>query len=85
MGRLRGLAGGGSPGPYPGGCWGSGQGGPGPGGGESQHALRQKPTQQTATAADGTHPTGMHSCYLSLHRNKLRYMHQFQVLLSFVF
>ena len=28
----------------------------------SQHALRQTP-QQTATAADGTHPTGMHSCF----------------------
>ena len=22
------------------------------------------PPQQTATAADGTHPTGMHSCYV---------------------
>ena len=28
----------------------------------SQHALRQTPPGQTATAADGTHPTGMHSC-----------------------
>ena len=37
--------------------------GPGPRGGVSQHALRQTPLQQTATAADGTHPTGMHSCY----------------------
>ena len=27
-----------------------------------QHALRQTPPQQTATAVDGTHPTGMHSC-----------------------
>ena len=28
-----------------------------------QHALRQTPRpQQTATPADGTHPTGMHSC-----------------------
>ena len=27
----------------------------------SQHALMQNP-QQKATAADGTHPTGMHSC-----------------------
>ena len=58
-----------SPGPHPGGCWGGGfwsggglqahtQGGfsrPRPGG-VSQHALRQ-----TATAAGGTHPTGMHS------------------------
>ena len=29
-------------------------------GGLSQHALRQTPP--TATAAGGTHPTGMHSC-----------------------
>ena len=41
--------------------------GPGPGGGwgvcVSRHALRQPPLPlQTATAADGTHPTGMHSC-----------------------
>ena len=30
-----------------------------------QHALRQTPPppQQTATAADGTYPTGMHSCF----------------------
>ena len=33
-------------------------------GGVSQHALRQTPPQQMATAADGTHPTGMHSCFL---------------------
>ena len=32
------------------------------GGCVSQHALSQTPLQQTATAADGTHPTGMHSC-----------------------
>ena len=31
--------------------------------GVSQHALRQTPPpQQMATAAGGTHPTGMHSC-----------------------
>ena len=42
---------------------------PAPGGmpstrGVSQDALRQTPLPQgeTATAADGTHPTGMHSC-----------------------
>ena len=29
--------------------------------GESQHALRQ-----TATAADVTHPTGMHSCLVKI-------------------
>ena len=28
----------------------------------SKHALRQTP-QLMATAADGTHPTGMHSCF----------------------
>ena len=36
-----------SPDPHPGGC-------------VSQHALRQTP--RTAIFADGTHPTGMHSC-----------------------
>ena len=35
---------------------------PGPGGLVSQHALRQTPLEGTATAVDGTHPTGMHSC-----------------------
>ena len=40
---------GGSPGPHLGGC-------------VSQHALRQNPPPWTATAAGGTHPTGMHSC-----------------------
>ena len=28
-----------------------------------QHALRQTPPGEMATAADGTHPTGMHSCW----------------------
>ena len=49
---------GGSPGPHPGGS-------PGPHlGGVSQHALRQTP-RLMATAAGGTHPTGMHSCFIS--------------------
>ena len=44
------------PGPGPGGCL--------PGGGVQVQALRQTPTpQQIATAADGTHPTGMHACF----------------------
>ena len=43
--------------PRPGGC-------PGPGGGLSKHALRQTPPQQMATAADGTHSTGIHSCLI---------------------
>ena len=38
---------------------------PGPGGLlrglVSQHALRRTPPGEMATAADGTHPTGMHS------------------------
>ena len=40
-------------------------GSPGPHQGISQHALRQTipHPQQTATAAGGTHPTGMHSCW----------------------
>ena len=29
----------------------------------SQHALTQTPPGETAAAADGTHPTGMHSCF----------------------
>ena len=48
-------------GPGPGGV--SAPGGLLPGGLVSQHALRQTPSLgETATAADGTHPTGMHSC-----------------------
>ena len=41
----------------------------------SQHALRQipppqsRPPQQTATAADGTHPTGMHSSCSNVSEN----------------
>ena len=54
-GRLRGLAGRGFSRPTPGGC-------PGPGG-VSQHALRQTPPKQMATAAGSMHPTGMHSCF----------------------
>ena len=45
-------------------------------GGISQHALRQTPPKQTATAADGTHPTGMHSCsnlFLLKRTNKVYY------------
>ena len=52
---------------------GSGLGGglvPGVEGLVSQHALRQTPPPgETATAADGTHPTGMHSC--SSYKNRL--------------
>ena len=34
--------------------------------------VRHPPPQQTATAADGTHPTGMHSCInLVLQQQKL--------------
>ena len=78
LGRLRGLAGGGVSRPTPGRgeVEGSGRGSPGPhlgevvvrspgshpGGEVSQHALRQMPPPQTATAVGGTHPTGMHSC-----------------------
>ena len=59
-----------------GGVWSQGGGVPGPGGAwsrgciilgglVSQHALRQTPPPpgETTTAADGTHPTGMHSCF----------------------
>ena len=39
----------------------------------SQHAMRQTPPPpgETATAADGTHPTGMHSCLVICCRTKL--------------
>ena len=35
----------------------------------SQHALRQTPPRGTATAADSTHPTGMHSCCVFFQKN----------------
>ena len=52
------------PGRLPGGCPGPGWGGcPGPGGCIPRCTEADTPPpQQTATAADGTHPTGMHSC-----------------------
>ena len=63
-GKLRGLARWGL-GPTPGGLQAHrGVSRPTPRGCVSQHALRQIPP--TATAAGGTHPTGMHSCYLKL-------------------
>ena len=33
------------------------------GGVVSQHALRQTPPGEMTSAADGTYPTGMHSCF----------------------
>ena len=42
---------------------------PGPGGVVSQHALRE-----TVTAADGMHPTGMHSCSVVIFEQGLEYM-----------
>ena len=45
------VHGGGCPGPGPGGC--------------ILTCTEADTPQQTATAADGTHPTGMHSCYKS--------------------
>ena len=41
----------------------AGGGVPGPGGVGIPAPLRQTPPGETATAADGTHPTGMHSCF----------------------
>ena len=75
-GRLGGLAGCVCPGPYPGGRLGglaSGDPGPCLGGGVQAQAWgswgcipacieADTPPPQMATAADGTHPTGMHSC-----------------------
>ena len=51
----------GCPDPHPEGCSGPGLG---RGLGVFQHALRQTPPRDTATAAGGIHPTGMHSCSL---------------------
>ena len=57
--------------PGPGGClvpagaWSQGRGVPGPGGGGClvpADAWWRPP--RTATAASGTHPTGMHSCFV---------------------
>ena len=69
--------------PGPGGLlWGV----PGPGGLVSQHALRQTPPGETPTAADGTLPTGMHSCftwqYLEVNGETLSFAY-FRVLLDF--
>ena len=45
---------------------GQAQGDPGPGpGGVCICTEADTPTKRTATAADGTHPTGMHSCSIS--------------------
>ena len=72
MGRLGSLAGGGCLGPDPGGRLGGLAGGvsrptprgcPGPGPGGCIPACTEADTPyQTATAAGGTHHTGMHSC-----------------------
>ena len=71
-GEVEGSGLGGSPGPHPGGSSGTHEGGGGlqahTWGEVSQHALRQTPPQQTTTAAGGTHPTGMHSCFIFLLR-----------------
>ena len=84
-GRLGGLAGGGGgPGPHPGGVSRPRPGGvqaqaqgwcPGQGPGECIPACTEAdtPLQQTATAAGGTHPTGMHSCLLILIADKKLY------------
>ena len=41
-------------------------------GGGGVHQQADTPSPEMATAVDGTHPTGMHSCYtcLSVHRGK---------------
>ena len=41
-------------------------------GGGGVHQQADTPSPEMATAVDGTHPTGMHSCYtcLSVHREK---------------
>ena len=48
----------------------------GPGGLVSQHALRQiPPLAEMATAADGTHPTGMHSYFQFQHSGVMIFLH----------
>ena len=42
----------------------------------SQHAMRQTPPGETATAAGGTHPTGMHSCCLCEGRAYWQWTHR---------
>ena len=49
---------------------------PGPGGLVSHHALRQTPPGEMATAADGMHPTGMHSCFTHASKGPDIIMHQ---------
>ena len=39
---------------------------------------RQTPPQQMATAADGTHPTGMHSCLHTTFRFWKEYVRRFR-------
>ena len=52
------------------------QGVSGPGGLVSQHALRQiPPLAEMATAADGTHPTGMHSYFQFQHSGVMIFLH----------
>ena len=61
-GGLPGPGPGGCPGPSPGGCLPRGVSRPRPGGVCPRGGPTPPPPQQTATAGDGTHPTGMHSC-----------------------
>ena len=42
---------------------------------KSRHPPRSRPPRDTATAADGTHPTGMHSCFLCIKRIKHSVFH----------
>ena len=65
-GRLRGLAGWGVSRPTLRGEVEDLAGGVSRPGGVSQHALRQTPPEQTATAPGGTHPTRMHSCSINI-------------------
>ena len=53
VGDFQAHTGGGSPGPHPGGCI------------PACTETDTPPPQQTATAAGGMHPTGMHSCYVN--------------------
>ena len=56
----RGVPGPGGGGSAPGGAWSRGVSAPGEVG---IPACTPSPPGETATAADGTHPTGMHSCF----------------------
>ena len=66
------LAAGGACSGAEGGLGGGVRGIPAPGRVPAQGGLHIPPRKQTATVADGTHPTGMHSCLLFFLHNSIQ-------------